>query len=111
MSFRVTSFGRRSKIQFFLGMCIECLGLAVVLDDQLATEGLRKHLRDRNVHIRAALFRYAAEIRPTRKRGPKPDAYGRYNMDKVAELKKQGKSYGQIAKELYNDPSVSKRVA
>lgn len=109
----------------FLRLCLEFGGLEVVLKDRWATKGLLEALTNRDPGVLESLRGYVSRRIPTpaeplnavgvpahAKPGPKPDSSsGKYKHEYAAELREQGRTLGQIARELYDDPKHANRVA
>jgi hypothetical protein len=102
---------KRVQDPIFSALCLEAVGLEAVLNDDAATEGLRKALLAHDPHVLHGLYSYAKKHKPKGKPGPKPDRTGKYKMDVVASLRAQGKTEGQIAKAVYGDAQHGKRVS
>jgi hypothetical protein len=108
----------------FLRLCLEFGGLEHLLKDRWATKGLVAALVNRDPGVLESLNAYvskrtkpaaqpgAAEVPSRAKPGPKPDSSsGKYKYEYAAELREQGRTLGQIARELYEDPKHGNRVA
>jgi hypothetical protein len=109
-----TSFERavqevQDPFTLFLILSLKNMGLEHILADRYATAGLKKCLIEKNPGVRRALAAYATD-KKRGKPGPRPKD-GRYKGDRALELRLEGKTLGQIARELYGDPKKANVVS
>jgi hypothetical protein len=86
------------------------VGLEAILADKHATAGLKECLIKNHPGVRRALVKYTRASTPKGKPGPRPREGG-YLTDQVLELRERGKTFGQIAMELWHDPAKSNRAS
>jgi hypothetical protein len=100
----------QDPLTLYLALLLPGVGLEAILADRYATAGLKQCLIENHSGVRRALISYSEASRPKGKPGPRPRKGG-YLTDQALRLRESGKTLGQIALQLWNDPEKSNRAS